>query len=373
MAISTSVQGDYLDTWRENMREDIWRFNQVMGLGTIDLPEHVYLQVDRDMVGRALFEAVNRMTNALGYAPKPTWFTDEVHYTDITRLHREIFRMQHGYVQEIGKRATTLIETDAAIVYSNVGNVGIDDTATITVTTAFDADEIGVFFRVADGAISAQSDAYRIMPLTVTKNGNTATITGHRALFVKPAAYWARPYKNSQQLEPNIAATQDANDFVTLVDVCRVYADATQAVEIIAPPACASCDEQVVYGSARITDARLGFVQLCDLSAACPGNVERVKFNYYAGYPLQWGKMDAELANAMIRLANTLMNYCPTSMVDGNAQAGWVGGKGSWSDDNAEASIPANWLNNPFGVLKGQISAWRVVQYRALGRGGSIS
>jgi len=374
MAISDSVQGDILETWRDLMKEDIWSFNQVKGAGVYDLNTGVYLQPDRDMIGRALSESFDRLATYLGYYPRPVWITEEFQLSDIWSIGRKIFELQWGYLQDIGKRGCTLIQADVTVTYSNQGDVGINDLATITVTTAVDADEIAVFFRTGDGADSAASEQYQILPLKVTKSGNTATITGHRALFVKPSTIWQRPYENREYLEPRIADTQDAADFVTQVDVYRVYADASQAIEIHAPPLCNSCTERITYGTARVWDKRLSAIQLCNLTTICPPDAQFIRINYRAGLPLKWGKVNPILSTALVRLANTYMPYCVEAMSNGSLTPSIWGGKGAWAHDreSAQALTQAD-TQNPFGVMNGQVYAARVVNAAAIGHGGSFT
>lgn len=364
MAISTAINGLLLDTWRYVMQEDIWRFNQVVGLGTIDVAQLGYLQRDRDMVARALSEAYYRLRTHLKYAVCPEWVTEEVHATSTYYL-RDDYRLHWGHIQAIGKRASTLIEADVSITYSSVEGLGVNDTATITVTTDVAADEIAVFFRVADGADAAGSEVYQIAPVSVSKSGSTATITGHRALFVSPANYWAKPFKNSTNLEGNYAATQTTGDFVTSVDVYRVYADATQAVEVVSAPLTDGGDDVSTYISARVMNPRIGIIRL-NGTGTVQGIPNTFKISYRAGYPLVNGKVESELAVGLVRLANTLMNHAPSAIIDGNAQAGFIGGMGQFQDDVEEDRAPSDYVNNVFGIRRGQLHAARMVEHRKL-------
>lgn len=370
MAISYAIQGDILDTWRQIVFEDIWRFNQVVGLGVKDNAagdddQQAYLSKDRDTVARALQTVVKNMKNRLNYNPYPTWEVGEFHRVNPRiDIRGQLFTTRWGHLIEFGKRATTVIEAGSDVTYSNAQGLGVDDTASVTVTTTVADDEIGLFFQVADGANTAASAQYRILPVTVTDNGDgTKTISGHRAMFVKPSAIWDKPYENGTNPEPNYADTQTSADFVTDVDVYRVYADATQAIELHTPRYCNNCSDTVTYRTAVVEDNELGMFRICD--DECPNYGNRIRVWYRAGYAKSNGELDPELARAMVRYANAEMSLSPGGLLDA---------AGVWEDDrrmeDQTSQLIADDLGQYFGVLRGQMAAARVVTMRGIARGG---
>lgn len=378
MAISYNQENlGLLDIWRDYMREDLFHFNQASGKGApLNEPCNVYIQPEREALTRALLRAKRMLFSELGYEPFPIWKSDTFLLSQGIPIERQLLRLREGYVQSFGQRAQTLIDDDVAIVYSDDDGDGVNDTATMTVTTTVAAGEIKVFFRTADGAPAAGDYRWEIEPLTVTKSGNTATIVGHRALFVKPSSFWDVPYDWSDDInrkEKNSADTSLAADFITLVDVYRVYNDTTT-------PAVVSSDDWLSEGDNTITfDDTTAAVQLVqsDISTfrvrwtctACEGWPERVTVYYKAGYPLSYGRPDAELSEMLARLANTLHPLAlPCEVCESSRRM--------WETDTTP--VPADELSqrevgNPFGLLRGAVEAWRVVVARALARAGKVT
>ncbi|TXH48259.1 MAG: hypothetical protein E6Q97_25080 [Desulfurellales bacterium] len=374
MAVSEFYTWGLLNAWQRRMVEDIWRFNQILGTGVAQTSCEVYNQPDREIIADALYSAVQTFIEYAHYYPKPTWVVAErVPFGRGTPWQRQILHTKYGYLVEFGARATTLIQANATVVYSDSDGDGIDDTATITVTTTVDADEIEVFFRTADGAPGAADERWQIEPLTVTKSGNTATITGHRALFVDYNDVWNTPWTPPNFVNRYAGSTATAGDFVTAVDVYRVYADSTDAVQLLTDSwldCCGSSDYSTFNsedGVVQIVDSVNGSFRLRADSLTCWRQPELALISYRAGYPMSGGYMNRQLETALIRFANTLMGEDLCSYCD-RTRSLW---------DNDRQAMPAelltpNLIGNPFGIMRGQLEAWRIVRDKALGAGGKL-
>lgn len=260
MAVSTFASGLMLDTWRRIVQQDIWLFNQLRGDGVIKSSCDVYVQSDWDLIGRGMNDAFSRVHRFLNFAPYPVWLYEDVPLAYGDGVEGLAVRLSSGYVQTIGKRITTAIQSNATVTYSDEDGDGVEDTATITVATAVDVSEIAVFFRTADGAPESANDAWRVQPLTMRASGGNVTITGHKSLFVNPSAVWDTPYSNPNYDERQAGDTGTAGHFVTTVDVYRVHADTTDAVVIMG---CDGGDESV---SATIVNAQEGVIRLSGTS-----------------------------------------------------------------------------------------------------------
>lgn len=383
MAISVYQANDIpptlLHVWRTVMHEDVWHFNQVSGpeapLNDVD-PE-VIVQWQRELINEALVESYGRLMdkNLLGFPLMPQWFTEDIPLSDNWAYQLQQLTTKRGYIQAFGQRATTLIEAAASITYTASSGKTYDDIATITVTDATaTADEIQVFFQAADqradGNGTAGDQRYQIVPLTVTKSGSTITITGHRALFTKPSTIWDVKYTGTNYNTIVKGSPATAGDFVTAVDVYRVYNDTTTPVQLLSDPIFnqdtdldVSLTETAV---ARLLDSRIGMFQVRRESAHLyrPA-IARVY--YKAGYPLVNNDMDMRLARALVRYANTLMPHEPyNANFVGNAR--WAGDR-EVVDTNVIQAV----VSNPLGMSNGALAAWRVVQDMRLGQGGKIT
>ena len=367
MAISQIQAYGLLDDWRAYCLENVWWFNQITGVGATLAETPVYVQPDRDVVARAIYEAFHMMETYLGFSPVPIFTYDEIELSGRTSIAYQQLALNKGYLVEIGRRATTLIDDAVTVTYSAVGGLGVDDTATITITDSTTAlDEIRVFFRVTDGADSAASELYEITPTRKSRSGSTVTIVADRPNFIKPNGLWLRPYVSPNFLEPNPGTSTDATQFVTLVDVYRVYADDSAAVTLVGPGDCSeNCDEDTCTACARIVRKTEGIVRVD--SSSCCVYPEQVRIYYRAGYPLLNGRIDPAIGIALFRLANSLMPRQPCSINNRDYDV--------WADDRRvdEGQVPPALVGNPFGIKRGQLAAWQTVARMALGKGGSMS
>lgn len=376
MAVSSLYENNLLlNAWQRVMQEQIWTFNQVQGLGA-PLPEgqSVYIRDDRDEIAGALNNAINMFANQITYWPRPKWFVDLLPIGRGRPLRDGYYSLQWRKIIEFGQRATTLIEAGVAVVYSDSTGLGVNDTATITVNTTVDASEVQFFFRTADGAPAAGDPRYQIEPLTLTDNGGSITAVGHRALFVKPSTIWNIPYETVNLRERNAADTQDAADFITLVDVYRVYNDATNPIDLL------SADGTVLEQfDGEIIDPTLSIFRLGgDCSAACwTKRPNRMRVRYRAGEALVYDDMSGELREAIIRLSNTLM---PRNT---SAEKQYTHDRWFWDRQPMLAGIgnrnisvlsPSD-VKNSFGLLQGAVYAWRVATRDdiAIPRGGKFT
>lgn len=360
MAISTVADTHgLLSAWAEHMEVSPWGFNQVTGNGIDALLTNksakFFVQPERDNIARALAQAIEQGVHYTRFYPRPAWLSCQLAIDPRRYVNRQTLITEFGYVKAIGKRAVTLIEAGATVTYSDTNGDGVTDLATITVsTTVTAADELHVFFTAADSLAGAADERWRIEPLRVSISGGTATITGHRALFVKPSV-WRVPYTPPaySDASKNSASPQNVADFVTTVDVYRVYADPTAAVTL-----------GTANISAEVVNAKLGYIKVATGDTDPVVTSERfVTVWYQAGFPLDTytNDTDQRLKTAYARLANTLMAHKPTN--------GDVRTMTYDNDDaaRAEGFLPSAVWNNGLNEVKtGAIEAWKTFNAMAL-------
>ncbi len=364
-----------LNAWQRRMIEDIYNFNQVDGSGTPVGPCGIYIQSDREMINDALIQAVNQMTEQLGYYPYPTYIISEREpFGRGNPYSLEQLRTEYGYLQALGRRATTVIQAGVAVAYSDSDSDGFLDTATIIVNTTVALSEIQVFFQTTDLDLFSGIDAtaadprWRIEPVKMSAAAGVVTIKGHRALFAHPDTVWAKPYEPPNFVDKHAADNTLATDFVDHVDVYRVYTDATSAIQILTDPIWVGTTALDTFTATdavmQIVDYRRGIFRARVNGCAswdCLGPPERLTLNYLAGVPLSNGQIDRELEIAIIRLANTLMPQSLCSWCERTRQM--------WEWDQV---IVEGQEDTPFGKMTGAVYAWRVVSGRANGKGGAI-
>jgi len=366
MAVSEIPTLKLLNHWQRLMQENIWRYNGVQGTGVPrSHAADAYLQPGRDEVALALDNAVSKIVDVLEYYPRPVWITEEMiplRWSSPYQLQTLNTRYKH--LIEFGSRGTTVISAGAAVVYTDSDGDGVTDTATITVATSVtDSAEIQIFFRTADGAPAAADELWEIEPTVISISGGVATITAHRSLFVRPDTIWAVPYTyDAGNLDtPHYADIGNAGDFVTAVDVYRVYNDTTNAVQLVSDDYIDNCDCTAVTSTnsaagARITNKRLGVFQVRASSCGCNRSYEAVKINYRAGLALVRNAIDPTLAEAIIRYANTHFGQPPCALYE-RVKEKWTYDR----DPEDRELLTPDVIHNPFGIQRGAIFAWRTI------------
>lgn len=365
-------------------------------------------------LANAIHEAEWDIARELGWWPAPKWLYQEVEmfprhhrrgayqkYGRNVRYQRKSVLTEFGKVIAPGQRATTLIEADVTVTYSDEDGDGFDETATVTVTTTLtDEVEICCFF---DG--TAADPGWEIRPArSKSISGGTWTGVYDAWLFLDPDVQAKAPTTDG------FAAIDldDASNYVSTVDVYRVYNDTTaRSCQLLWEPDpralnlagsgfctstsdCVACELTTQDGCLHVRDAERGVVvptpatyddtdAQWEQEAFTEGREpDMVKLWYYAGhYSNEWlsgrcvDPLDGKWARAIAQMATARLErpFCSC----GNAQA--LAQK--WQKDAAEIdeelSIPFELMDNPFGTRYGEIMAWRQVKRsrRHLG-GGAV-
>lgn len=360
-----------LNIWREEIGEEIWRFNQVTGDDVPTAAARTYIQPGRDIIARGIYTAYRKMTRVLGYTLLPQWFVEDIELGFGAPVAWQQLQTTMKYVIAYGQRATTLIEAAVTIVFSesNPSALDVDDRATITVASTLSADEIQIFFTAADSGRAAADERYRIAPVDVTTDGTTITIVGHRALFVQPSI-WKQPYSEVESRDINVADTSTDADFVTTVDIYRVYNDTTTPAQYLSDPITTELTDLEIYnldsGLVLPVNNRLGLFNVrFEGSQSNKFAPRMVRVFYKAGYRENFQRIDNELGQALMRLANTQMIDFPKD-VDSVIH-------GTYVRDTQPATVNQVNVNNQFGLLKGDLYAWNICVERAIGRGGKLT
>lgn len=352
------------------------RYAEVMGINPIHFnnlqdgqPAHAthpyWKQHEHEALAGYIAAAEARLRGQLGFDVAPVYREDRIRFLPEVGVDGSWWETElqtpYRQVRAFGSRAVEVIQADAAVVLA-------EDTATITVTIPADQDpaEVQVFYRAADrepAGVGEQADArWRIRSSSVSVSGTTATLVGSRASFVKPSVMAAET--------PGDYA--DDSDFVSAVDVYRVYTDPELPLmlEWDAYKTGSSTDP----GS---TDTQTGVAYPLDLAqgeflarpASCVSGVHQwetplhpsppdfITACYLAGYPREVnGQLETRLELAVVRLANVLS---PDNAI-------WIAdlARSRWHGDRTvpdSLTDPADG-KSPFGFSYGALFAWGVVR-----------
>lgn len=378
MARSDVEHFSMLNRWPKIMEENPWHFNQLAGANApLTAPcDEVYVQDERDDIANGLNLAVELVSEELGFYPRPLWFTQRLDLGHGDPMEWQILKTEWGYLTEFSIRTKTLLSAGVAIVYSDTDGDGIDDTATITIATTTAVGEIRVYFQVADGASEAAADDWEIEPLTITSTGAVATIVGPSYLFTSPDVVWANPTEEPNYVTKLPFDSADPANFVTDVDIYRVYGNPTGAVKLLTDPIldCSVANSGDIAENAvgRIVNAKLGLFEVrlanCVSLVNCTYWPTQIWISYKAGYPLRNNRMDRQLENQITRIANVKTPYKPNTFCGERTLT-------MWQEDNrmienvSRAASPPPWG----GMTFGEWDAWNMLKRLQLTRAHKIT
>ena len=363
-----------LNQWCDIVSESVWHFNQCAGAGapiqTANDKGKVYLQKEREYIARELEKAFIQMSNDLNYFLSPAYVTETFALGYGVPIYNQIQQATYCKMIALGKRATSLIQANVAVTYSDPYNSGVLDTATINITTGIANTEVKLFFRVTDGAPTAGDYRYEIEPTQVTNAAGVVTLVAHRALFVKPSQ-WAREYvaNDPNFNSPNIVDTSDAASFVSAVDVYRVYTDNTASIELL------NGDGVALDGfNGEIVDNELSAFRLgyhCGGDYWCCDRPTQLRVSYLSGSPVINGYVDSELMESCVALACANMDSKLSNMsywqLDLYTQ--WHGALAESSRGGMIPIATAAQAMSAYGARAGQIKAWGTVLSRRIEKG----
>jgi hypothetical protein len=373
-------------------------FNTVVssyGIENRNACDDVWYQYDWQMAGRFSREELARVIREaetvtakhLGYYPVPTWIEQEEH--DIISAYRQerynyrnavggrrSFFANYGHVIAGGIRLKSEIDTRAAVVYSDEDLDLYEETATVTVaTTVTDIEEIHVYFPGYSG-----DDAWEIRPVDVEISGGIATIVFPKAYGVLPNLQNKVPSPD----DPTLEVDGDVNaNFVSTVEVYRVYHSDSQRVYLFSDPSCGSSVPVSVTGDFYIRDAKRGICAYTQAtydavtntwtpSASCYYMPYRLEAWYRAGlrnlkssYPHL--RMEETLERLIIYYALTLAdkNICGCSNFQDHVE--YLNEDLSRVGDRISYQVTPRILNNPLGTKRAAINLWQYITQIQLG------
>jgi hypothetical protein len=365
--------------------------------------DDVWLQHDYQFVGRcsreslafALHQCEDMVAAHTGYPLLPTWIAEEdqsVETLGIVELygsgstnargHAKSITANKGYIRALGRRAVSSISVGAAVVYSDLDGDGYKETATASSpTTLTDPEEISVFYPGESG-----DDRWEIRPATITIVAGTATAVFKREQAVLPELL--EKMTDLTDAPPTIDGDDDTN-FLTTVDLYRVYNDPSQQVVFYSEGSCASCGGtgcdscgfDVETGCLGIRDPRLGVLSYkrADWDVATQAYVaaaftqgrepDRMLIWYKAG----WKDTRLKYPNRQMDPTwERLLVYYALSKLDTDApgcdntrriirhyQEDLAKSQSTGAGVGSSTQISQSDLDNPLGTRRGAVDMWR--------------
>lgn len=370
--------------------------------------------VGRQNILEAIATAEERLTEQLGFSPAPHYVTETLpwpRYMDkrVERMNSVgadgrwlSANLKEGYIQALGNETYQAIET-VNLVYSDSDGDGVNDTfvATTTLTTTeTNPDYIGLYvsgiYRLNGDGVS---ETWRLVPTKVTINGNgTVTVRGKAWIMVQPILYQGAASLPFGALDPS-----DPNNFMTTADVYRHYpnmdgqsiADSQAVLTWETEPwpdwgACCGGSSSVSFANsshdpaatasvvarAGIRDAEKGIIHAAYSVYDSTNGVwiaanwglcrppDRMTVRYLAGWPLKNGEMDKKWQVVVARLAAAELanRLCACDAANRELYKWQFDLSRAAGANDEQYRIGDADLNNPFGTLRGQVYAWKVIQ-----------
>lgn len=365
-------------------------FPEGVTTGVCDVPmfQHQWQRdmISRDEFGLAINQAEQMIAEQLSFWTFPRYTTGEtVQYprpNDTKQwgggatIHGQwkAARLQYGKILGGGILARTLIAANQVITRLDEdldGLFEIFEIVVLNVSATLDLSEVGVYIRTTNrtGVNKDDGERWRIRPIHCTLSGTTLTIRGHSSCIAMPVKY------EGWDVEP--LDIGDAANYLTNLDVYRVYLDDTATVDSMQQgtaiwentgclePPCGVSYYPVCLGA---RDAELGFVSFNWTQAGTTPfryDPDRAQVNYLSGVPLAddhtaypYGAMVAQLATALLP-----ERTCGCDRAD-KIIAFWKQPIFEVEGDNQQGFAPNDAADNPFGFARGAVYAWRAVLER---------
>lgn len=300
-----------LDRYAQLMGVRLAHFNNLYDAWRTDACHPYWTQAEHDELALAIGQAEEKLRAHLHFDIAPCWRTETIPFKPGAVWYDDWaiapVSPSYGYPVAYGRQQKTLLADGASVTYSG-GTAQI----TVSATGITDTNEIRVYYRAADGADAAGSDAWEIRPLRTVIGAGQLLISGPRPQFVRQEV--------REQETPADAET--SGNYVSQVDVYRVTTDPALPVTLVWDAASGSDPSGSVTqtAAARAVDPITGrfYVrpatwdavqqQHIEAPAAKTEAPERIEVAYCAGFRLGgWGRIDPQLEEAARRLTNVLL------------------------------------------------------------------
>jgi len=346
-------------------------------------------RVGREDIAMAIQSAEGDISAEVGYNLIPDWTIQErlgyplpalagvynIYGTNPRGMLKSV-ELPRGHIISGGIRASSLIQTGAAVVRTDEDTDTFAETCTVTVpTTVTDENEIHLYYPAKNGA-----PAWEIRPISVTLSGGNAIIT---------FKVWQIAAANQlDAINPEPLDAHDAASFETTVDIYRIYNDPSTQVQFLwendswlnCCGTCVACQLSTQAGCFHLRDARLGFAvpspaswsaadeEFTELEWSACREPDQVRFWYYSGFrDMSLARPNVEMARyweyAVAYLAASKLDrpVCGCSNVQQFIEK-WRQDVMIYKDDGATINITSEMLGNRIGTSMGAIYAWKAIQ-----------
>lgn len=365
--------------------------------------QHPYQAVDRvgrEDVAQAIAQAESDLEKELSFRLRPTWEVSEwrptirpwnpaFHNLSVTDLRGfgPVAQAKWGYFISGGIRSKEVVDAGVTVVWSDADGDGYNETGTVTVAAVAFTDpcEAALYFPVAGPVTEAGDDRWQIRPVNASIASTNLTVTFRREQTVL-AATQERLIPPTDDSHLRGVDGTDNNQFLTTVDVYRVYNDPQLQVQFLWEPkgcalcngtGCEGCSYSVQYGCLMIRDdPRHSIVsyrpatwnedtwEFDVANWSIYREPDLVRLYYYAGWrdtqqDCPTLSMDPIWERAVAYYAASLLDrpVCECNNVGAYIDQ-WREELARTSVDGVTRRLSEADLRNPFGTKRGAIFAW---------------
>lgn len=275
-----------LDRFQVRTRQEPFKFNQ-LDSDYNNYNESIWIQDERDELNYQLKSMFDEMREWLGFYPRPIWKTIKIPLDQYLNYYESIITVpESAWLLDLGVRGLEAIEEGATYTKSPASGLTINAVFTITTDEITDG-EIQIFHISDDAFGNVADDRFRILPSQIYYNGTAYVITVPYARLIKPVL-WNEQFIAGDPLNRKSYDPTDDSNFVTEVDVYRVYNDSETKGVLIGPPFDWTSDTTLQEQDCNTTilDSEDATFKIQANTTTINFNPTHVKINAYIGYPL---------------------------------------------------------------------------------------
>jgi hypothetical protein len=348
-------------------------------------------KLSRESLSTALRQAEDVVVSYLGWYPIPQWVEEEVIMPTYYKVERDNYlnargraksvTSSHGLVKSVGRKTSSFID-NVATVFSDEDGDGLDETVTVSfATTVTETQELHLYYPDEDGR-----DEWEIRPVdSITIAGGTATIVFKKYLI----PLWNLVEQVPEDGDAHILIDGDDNtNFLSTVDVYRVYTDPSQQITFTYDPSyygcnAVPCEDNTDTGCLFIRDSRLGILSYTRADwDADEGQYVHKYFNYppvKGTIYYRAGKQDRRVKypnRQMDQKLERMIVFYGLSLLD-TELCGCANQRNTWGHMTQDLALVTRdeshvvqWddLRNPFGTTRAAIQLWKYLQQIRLAR-----
>lgn len=222
-----------LDRFQIRTRQEPYKFHQIDS-GFNDYSESIWIQDERDELNYQIKTMFDEMREWLGFYPRPIWKKIRIPLDSYQTYYAQDYLEipESAWLLGFGTRNTELIQSGVAIASKPTNS----DYVSLTITTSEITDGELCLFHTSDDAFgNTADDRFRIYQDNVYYDGTSYQVKVHYSRLIKPVL-WQDQFVNGDYKDRKEYTKNDTSNYVSEIDVYRVYNDTSTNGRLIGSP-----------------------------------------------------------------------------------------------------------------------------------------